>query len=232
MQGGHVGGLYFRYLNAQIGAGAAVDKGLHGVYRGLGFAETAIKHGAGKAAHIALGEQGELDGAHVAEAEKLGAVFAHACAERWPVDMGQQAHGAIAAAHAHQHLRGGYFAGSHILEISDAFGVCAGKPLAAALHGLLVGDGETGVIQAQQPGLRLFGSGRETGRSHHAQGGASTTAGGAGWRIAAAGLVLVGWRYGHRRRTARLQHARTGQGGGGAEKTAAGKMGEQHDGFP
>ena len=232
VQGGHVGGLHFRYLNAQIGAGAAVDKGLHGVHRGLGLAEGAIKHGAGEAAHIALGEQGELDGAHVAEAEKLGAVFAHACAERGPVDMGQQAHCAVAAAHAHQHLWGGHFAGSHVLEIGDAFGVGTGKPLAAALHGLLVGDGETGVIQAQQPGLRLFRLGREAGRGHHAQGGAAAAADGAGRRIAAACAALVGRQHGHGGRTTCLQHACPGQGGGGAEKTAAGKMGEQHDGFP
>ena len=48
---------------------------------GFGFAEFAVNHRAGETCHIAFGEQGELDGANVAEAEEQGASFAHSGAE-------------------------------------------------------------------------------------------------------------------------------------------------------
>ena len=61
--------------------GRATDERIHSKDAGISFAEFAIHHRTGKAHHIAFGQQGELDGAHIAETEEQCAAFAHSGAE-------------------------------------------------------------------------------------------------------------------------------------------------------
>ena len=76
-----IGALDGRNINDVDVVGRAADEGIHSKDAGVCFAEFAVHHRAGKAHHITFGQQGELDGAHVAEAEEQCTAFAHSGAE-------------------------------------------------------------------------------------------------------------------------------------------------------
>ena len=76
-----IGALDGRNINDVDVVGCAADERIHGKDAGVCFAEFAVHHWACKAHHIAFGQQGELDGAHVAETEEQCAAFAHSGAE-------------------------------------------------------------------------------------------------------------------------------------------------------
>jgi len=61
--------------------GRAADERIHGKDAGVSFTKFAVHHRACKAHHITFGQQGELDGAHVAEPEEQCAAFSHSGAE-------------------------------------------------------------------------------------------------------------------------------------------------------
>ena len=136
---------------------------------GCGLPNSLYTIGAGEAGDVAFGEQGELDGADVAETEKQRAAFAHPCAERGEVDVRQDARRTVAAAQPHQYFRRFDAAGGDVLEVGDALRVGAGETLVAARTGFLVGYGKACVIQARQAEVDAVDVFGETGRGDHAQ---------------------------------------------------------------
>ena len=65
-----IGALDGRNINDVDVVGRTADKGIHSKDAGVSFTEFAVHHRACKAHHITFGQQGELDGAHVAETEE------------------------------------------------------------------------------------------------------------------------------------------------------------------
>lgn len=108
-------------------------------------------------------EQGGLNGGNVAEAEQQGLFFAHTRRQARPIDVRQQTRRTVAAAHAHQHFRGGRAPVGDVLQIGDAFGIAAGKTLETAVGGLVVAYRKACLKQAVQPRFqarRVFGIAR------------------------------------------------------------------------